>query len=91
LAGGSVIFPQTSGSIPGLVGQINPILDTSDRTYLYAHNIAVEEGRQQPVPFRMGKSMKLTDAYGAELNVTIVDMIGRSALLEYQSVSINSV
>ena len=81
--GGSAIFPQATGHLPGLRGRLNPKRDTSDRTYLYADNIAIEEGRQQPVPFRLGKAMRLTDAYGAELSVTIVDIVGRSALLEY--------
>ena len=81
--GGSAIFPQATGHLPGLRGRLNPKRDTSDRTYLYADNIAIEEGRQQPVPFRLGKAMRLTDAYGAELSVTMVDIVGRSALLEY--------
>ena len=83
-SGGSVIFAQDTGHLPGLRGRLNPIRDTSDRTYLYANNIAIEEGRQQPVPFRPGKPMRLTDALGAELSVTIVDIIGRSALIEYR-------
>jgi len=84
-SGGAAIFSQATGYIPGLRGRLNPILDTSDRTYLYADNIAIEEGRQQPVAFRFGKSMRLTDAFGAELSVTIVDITGRSALVEYRS------
>jgi len=84
-SGGAAIFPQATGHLPGLRGRLNPILDTSDRTYLYADNIAIEEGRQQPVAFRFGKSMRLTDAFGAELSVTIVDITGRSALVEYRS------
>lgn len=83
--GGAAIFPQATGRLPGLRGRLNPIRDTSDRTYLYADNIAVEEGRQQPVSFRLGKAMRLTDALGAELSVAIVDIIGRSALIEYRS------
>ena len=82
--GGAAILPQATGHLPGLRGRLNPIRDTSDRTYLYADNIAIEEGRPQPVPFRLGKAMRLTDAHGAELSVTIVDIVGRSALLEYQ-------
>ena len=81
--GGSAVFPQATGQLPGLRGRLNPKRDSSDRTYLYADNIAIEEGRQQPVPFRLGKAMRLTDARGAELSVTIVDIVGRSALLEY--------
>ena len=84
-AGGSVIFPQGTGHLPGLRGRLNPIRDTSDRTYLYADNIAIEDGRQQPVSFRLGKPMKLTDAFGSELSVTVIDIIGRSALVEYRS------
>ena len=82
--GGSAIFPQSSGHLPGLRGRLNPIRDTSDRTYLYADNIAVDGGRQQPVHFRLGRPMRLTDASGFELSVTIVDIIGRSSLVEYR-------
>ncbi len=83
--GGAAIFAEDTGHLPGLRGRLNPIRDTSDRTYLYADNIAIEEGRQQPVPFRLGKPMRLTDASGAELSVTIIDIVGRSSLLEYRS------
>ena len=83
-SGGAAIFAQSTGRLPGLRGRLNPIRDTSDRTYLYADNIAIDEGRQQPVPFRPGKPMRLTDAHGSELSVTIVDILGRSALIEYR-------
>ena len=82
--GGTVIFPNATGNVPGLRGRLNPIRDTSDRTYLYADNIAIDEGRQQPVSFRLGKPLRLTDAFGVEMMVTIVDIIGRSALVEYR-------
>ena len=83
-AGGSAVFPQATGHLPGLRGRLNPIRDSSDRTYLYADNIAIQEGRQQPVTFRLGRPMRLTDAFGAELSVTVVDIVGRSALVEYR-------
>ena len=83
-SGGAAIFAQSTGHIPGLRGRLNPIRDASDRTYLYADNIAIDEGRQQPVPFRPGKPLRLTDAHGAELSVTIVDIVGQSALVEYR-------
>lgn len=83
-SGGAVIFPQRTGQVPGLRGRLSPIRDTSDRTYLYADNIAIEEGRQQPVPFRTGKPIRLTDAHGAECSVTIVDIVGQSSLIEYR-------
>ena len=82
--GGSAIFPQGTGHLPGLTGRLNPILDTSDRTYLYADNIAIEQGRQQPVHFRLGRPLRLTDALGVELSVTIVEIVGSAVLVEYR-------
>ena len=82
--GGTVIFPKATGHVPGLRGRLNPVRDTSDRTYLYADNVAIEEGRQQPVPFRLGKPIRLTDAFGVEMSVTITDIFGRAALVEYR-------
>ncbi len=84
--GGAVIFAEDTGHLPGLQGRLNPIRDSTDRMYMYADNIAIEEGRRQPVYFRLGKPMQLTDAFGYELSVTIVDIIGRSALVEYREI-----
>ena len=83
-AGGSAIFLSDAGHLPNLTGRLNPIRDTSDRTYLYADNIAIEQGRPQPAHFRLGRPLQLTDAFGVELAVTIVDIIGRTSLLEYR-------
>ena len=82
-SGGSVILTEGTGQIPGLRGRLNPIRDDLDRTYLYADKIAIEEGRQQPVYFRSREELTLTDAFGIKLLVCVVDIIGRSALLEY--------
>ena len=51
-----MIFPKATGHIPGLRGRLNPIRNTSDRTYLYADNVAIEEGRPQPVSFPAGQA-----------------------------------
>ena len=83
-AGGAVVFSNATGYVPGLRGRLNPKRDTSDRTYLYADNVAIDEGRQQPVSFRLGKPLRLTDAFGAEFSVTIVEIHGRAALVEYR-------
>ncbi len=82
--GGSVIFPESTGYVPGLSGRLNPIRDTLDRTYLYASNMAVNQGKQQPVAFALGEDLRLTDANGREACVHIVDIVGRSALLEFR-------
>ena len=34
--------------------------------------------------FRLGKPIRLTDAFGVELSVTIIDIFGRAALVEYR-------
>ena len=83
--GGAVIFPEALGELPGLTGRLNPIRDTHDRTCLYATNIAVNDGEQQPVSFALGERLRLTDAEGKDMLVRIVDITGRSALLEYHS------
>ena len=82
-----MIFPKGTGYLPGLSGRLNPIRDTRDRTYLYASNIAINEGKQQPVHFMPGEDLRLTDADGRELLVRIVEIIGRSALVEYRPYS----
>ena len=82
--GGAVIFPEAAGSLPGLKGSLNPKRDTLDRTYLYASNIAINQGEQQPVHFLPGEDLRLTDADGVEMIIRIIDILGRSALVEYQ-------
>jgi len=82
--GGAVIFEEATGHVPGLKGRLNPILDTHDRSYLYAFNIAIDEGRPQPVHFVPGEEMRLTDADGQDLLVRIMAIAGRSALVEYR-------
>ena len=83
--GGSLIFTEGTGYLPVVKGRLNPIRDTHDRTYLYASNIAIDQGKQQPVSFTFEERLRLTDADGREAIVRILDVIGRSALLEYQS------
>ena len=82
--GGSEIFTEGTGHLPDLAGRLNPILDNLDRMYLYATNIAIEEGKQQPVHFKLNQPLRLTDANGFEWIVRFIEMIGRSALLEYE-------
>ena len=82
--GGSVIFPEAAGYIPGLKGRLNPIRDAHDRTYLYASNIAINDGAPQPVHFAPGEVLRMSDADGFDVLARIVDVVGRSALVEYR-------
>ena len=84
--GGAVLMPEGDGTVPGIRGGLNPIRDTLDRTYLYASNIAVNEGQSQPVPFIPGEDMRLTDAGGNEAWVRIVAVEGRAALVEHRPI-----
>ncbi len=83
--GGSVIFAEATGHVPGLRGRLSPILDAQDRTYIYASNIAVDRGLPQPVHFALGETLRLTDANGVARDVRIIEIIGRSALVEYRA------
>ena len=85
--GGSVIFAESTGYLPVVNGRLNPIRDSHERTYLYASNIAIDQGKQQPVHFALGEDLRLTDADGREATVRVVEVVGRSALLEYQPVT----
>lgn len=85
--GGSVIFPERTGKIPGLKGRLNPIRDKLDRTYLYAINLAINEGRREPVAFLPGEQLRVTDPDGAERLIRIVSIVGQSALIEYRLVN----
>ena len=82
--GGAVILSEDNGRIPGLRGSLNPKRDPLDRTYLYASNIAINQGQQQPVHFVPGEDLRLTDVNGVEMTGRIVEIVGRSALVEYR-------
>ncbi len=84
--GGSALFTNGTGHLPVVSGRLNPILDNLNRSYLYADNIAINQGLQQPVNFGFNEDLHLTDANGREAVVRIIDIIGRSALLQYQAV-----
>ena len=83
-AGGSMAFTEETGHLPNLNGRLNPILDNLDRMYLYATNVAIDEGKQQPVHFKLNRPLRLTDVNGFEWIVRFIEMIGTSALLDYE-------
>ena len=84
VGGGSVILEEATGEVPGLLGLLNPIRDHLHRTYLYASRIAINDGAPQPVHFAFGETLRLADSLGADLVVEIVDIVGRSALVQYR-------
>ncbi len=81
--GGSIVFPGGTGHLPMLSGRLNPILDGLDRMYLYTNDVAIDEGKLEPVQFNLEQPLRLTDIYGVEWIVRFIEMIGKSALLEY--------
>ena len=85
--GGSAIFAGSTGHLPGLSGRLNPIRDSHNRTYLYADNIAINGGKQQPVDFRIREALHLQDADGKQFLIRFISILGRDALIEYHSFS----
>ena len=79
-----MVIPERTGHLPSLAGRLNPILDNLDHMYLCTTNVAIDEGRQQPVHFKLGEAMRLTVVHGAEWLVWVVEMIGNSSVLEYE-------
>ncbi len=83
---GSIII-QSTGHIEGLSGRLNPILDTSERTYLYADNIAIDGGKRQPTTFSVDEPFILEDAHGHVFRAIVRFIEGRTALIEYEQVA----
>ena len=82
--GGSAIFPEGDGSLPGLAGSLQPIRDAGDRIYLNTSGgVSINRG-SQAMGFSFGEELLLTDAKGASLLAQVVDIVGRAALVEYR-------
>ena len=82
--GGSLIIADRTGHLPGIRGRLNPIIDTLDRTYLYADNVAVNDGQTQPVRFALNEPVRLTDQFGASATVWFREMVGSSCVFDYR-------
>lgn len=81
---GSAAFPSRTGYLPGLKGRLNPILDDLGRYYVYAKNIAIDGGKQQPVKFELGRPIRAVDSTGTKCILKILEIRGDASLLEYQ-------
>lgn len=79
---GSIICMGT-GYIPGLQGRLNPILDTRNRTYIYANNIAINGGKNQLVTFEINVPFELEDCNGVVMEVRVLHIQGHTSLLQF--------
>ena len=82
--GGSQIIANRTGDLAGVEGRLNPILDHLDRTYLYADNVAINDGLTQPVHFRLNEPVRLTDSLGNNATLWFREMRGASCVFDYR-------
>ena len=82
--GGSRIIANRSGHLPGIDGRLNPVLDSLDRTYLHADNVAINDGQTQPVHFALNEPLRLTDSLGASATLWFREMVGASCVFDYR-------
>ena len=69
-----------------IAGRLNRILDTKNRTYLYAGSTSINEGRATAGVVRPGERGRSCTVDGREHgNASLVQVItGRSSLIEYR-------
>ncbi len=79
---GSLIINK-SGIIPGILGKIEPLQKLDKGFALYADNIAIEGGINQPCDFELNKSISLEDNGGNSIHLTFRFFQGRIALVDY--------
>lgn len=79
---GSVIINK-SGQIPGISGKVEPVLKPDKRLSLYADNIAIEGGKDQPYDFELNKAITLEDNGGNIMHLTFRFFQGRIALIDF--------
>jgi predicted HTH transcriptional regulator len=82
--GGSLIIANRTGNLPGIRGRLYPMLDGLDRSYLYAHNVAINDGMQQPVNFNLNEPVRLTDSTGTKATLWFREMVGSSCIFDYR-------
>ncbi len=80
---GSVIAASGVCFIPGLAGRLNPIKDDLNRTYLYADNISINGGAQQPVDIDSVDPLDLVDANDVATRIWIPFIDGSTSLIDY--------
>ena len=65
--------------------QVESDSETPTKGRISTHpTLLLTRGKRQPVHFALGQEMRLTDADGREATVRVIEVVGRSALLEYR-------
>jgi len=75
-----------SGSLPGIDGSINPILDNSSRTYIYTRKIGLEHKSRpalQPLYFSLNKQIDAVSPTGRNFKIWVVDITQQVSVVEY--------
>lgn len=73
-------------TLPGKGGDINPILDTQNRMYIYGLGIGLFDGikpAKQPVAFRLKAAIPSQDSQGNKFKIYVVDISPTASLVEY--------
>jgi hypothetical protein len=73
-------------TLPEKGGDINPILDTQNRMYMYGLGIGLFEGTipaKQPLAFRLKSAISAQDSQGKRFKIYVVDISQTASLVEY--------
>ena len=84
--GGSLIFPDGSGRLPGLRGSLRVREDDIGRATL-SGDLLINDGAPQPVHFTRGEELRIRDEPGNQLLVRMAGFFSPAAVLEYRAVS----
>jgi hypothetical protein len=74
------------GALPDKGGDINPILDTQNRTYIYGLGIGLFDGSKpanQPLTFRLKSPIQAEDSTGNRFKIYVIDISQTISLVEY--------
>ena len=81
----SVIVHRRS-PLPGIEGDVNPILDSQERMYIYATKIGLlQNGRpaQQPLPFKLNRPIDAASSTGEKFTIWVMDITQEVSVLEF--------
>jgi len=82
--GGSEIITDRSGVIPSTGMRVDFILDSLDRSYLYAFESSINNGLSQPVTFLLNETIFLKDRSGTNVMLWVREIIGTSCVFDYE-------